>query len=84
MKLKIKDKYLDYSIGGGSLKTIKLIDIDPLLYEKYYNNGFSEFFEKEKKNLTIKDNKVIEELMDIIEEKLEDEKNIKKEDDINK
>lgn len=84
MKLKIKEEYLDYSIGGGLLKTIKLIDIDPLLYEEYYNNGFSEFFEKEKKSSIIKNNEVIEELMDIIEDKLEDEKNIKKEDDINK
>lgn len=69
MKLKLKDKYYEFSIGGGSLQTIKLGDIDPLLYEDFYKRGFTEFFE-------------IEDEESLDENEFFDENNIE-EDDIN-
>lgn len=46
MKLKIKEEYKDWSFGGGDLGKIRLQDLDPSLYEKYYKMGFNEFFEE--------------------------------------
>ena len=45
MELKIKEQYLEYSIGGGKIKSIKLKNLQPNRYEYFYNNGFSEFFD---------------------------------------
>jgi hypothetical protein len=45
MKLKIKEQYLEWSIGGGRVKNIKLKDIKEKDYPKYYDNGFQSFFE---------------------------------------
>ncbi len=44
MKLKLKNDYLHYSIGGGNLRNIKLSDISPEDYIKWYNLGYTEFF----------------------------------------
>lgn len=44
MELKVKEEYLEYSIGGGKMKSTKLKNILPEQYEYFYNNGFSEFF----------------------------------------
>jgi hypothetical protein len=55
--MKIKEEYKNYSIGGGNLRTIRLADLDPSLYKKYADAGWSEFFEipvvkkSEKKNI---------------------------------
>jgi hypothetical protein len=79
MELKIKEKYLEYSIGGGKVKAVKLKNLNPRHYEIYFNMGYSEFFE----DLTAS-NEVIDRLP-IIEEDmfLEDIKIEDKEDDIN-
>jgi hypothetical protein len=45
MNLKVKEQYMEYSIGGGSVKSVKLKNLNPLQYEKYYNMGFKDFFE---------------------------------------
>jgi hypothetical protein len=44
MQLRLKQEYLEWSIGGGSMKTIKVKDIKPRDYEKYYKID-SRFFE---------------------------------------
>lgn len=49
MKLSIKKEYLEWSIGGGRLKTFKLKNLPKSEYQKYYDLGFSEFFEVVKK-----------------------------------
>lgn len=51
MKLKIKEEYKEYSIGGGRVNTIKLKNMDPSLYEFYYKNGYKEFFEEVNTNI---------------------------------
>ncbi|MFY8170052.1 MAG: hypothetical protein ACOVK2_02930 [Candidatus Fonsibacter sp.] len=64
MELKVKEEYLEYSIGGGKMKSTKLKNILPEQYEYFYNNGFEEFF-----NVIVED--VIEEIIiteDIIED----------------
>ena len=48
MKLRIKEEYKEFSIGGGRLKKIKLKNLDPSLYQSLYDNGYSEFFYEEK------------------------------------
>jgi len=65
MKLKIKDEYKEWSIGGGRNRPLKLTNLDPSLWEYYYLNGYSEFFEEvivEKKEIKneISNNKDIE------------------------
>jgi hypothetical protein len=45
MKLKLKTDYLFHSIGGGGRRAVKLSDISPEDYIKYYNLGYTEFFE---------------------------------------
>jgi hypothetical protein len=45
MKLKVKEEFLKYSIGGGKMTKIRLDNMPPELYEKYYNLGYTEFFE---------------------------------------
>lgn len=64
MKLKIKEEYKEWSIGGSRSKSTKLRNMDPYLYEYYYLNGYSEFFEEivEKKDekKTFQNNKGIE------------------------
>lgn len=44
MELKVKEEYLEYSIGGGDMKVTQLKNIIPEHYDYFYNNGFSEFF----------------------------------------
>jgi hypothetical protein len=44
MNLKIKKEYLEYSIGGGKLKTLKLKNIPESQWETYYDMGFKKFF----------------------------------------
>lgn len=44
MELKIKEEYLEYSIGGGKMKSTKLKNMIPEQYEYFYNNGFEKFF----------------------------------------
>lgn len=53
MKLKIKDEYKEWGFGASRSRVIKLVNLDPSLYEFYYLNGYSEFFEEivEKKEL---------------------------------
>ena len=46
MKLKIKEEYKEWSIGGGRNRPLKLKNLDPSLWEYYYLNGYSEFFEE--------------------------------------
>jgi len=66
MKLKIKEEYKEWSIGESKNRLIKLKNLDPTLWEYYYLNGYSEFFEeviiekKETKKEIILDNKDIE------------------------
>ena len=43
--LKVKEEYLEYSIGGGKIKSTKLKNLNPSQYELYYNKGFKYFFE---------------------------------------
>lgn len=76
MELKIKEEYLEFSIGGGKVKQVKLKNLNPYEYEKYYNLGFRDYFT----NLNKIDDKVI-----VIEEDmlLEDIKIEDIEDDIN-
>ena len=58
MKLKVKEEYLEYSIGGGRLKKMKLHNIPTELYQKYYDMGFQEFFEvEEEKKKSVKNDK---------------------------
>lgn len=45
MKLRVKEEFLLYSIGGGKMKKMRLDNIPPELYEKYYNLGYKDFFE---------------------------------------
>lgn len=45
MKLKLKEQYLEYSIGGGLMKATKLKNLKESEYIKYYNSGFQSFFE---------------------------------------
>ena len=45
MMLKIKEEYLEYSIGGGKVKLTKFKNLNPNQYETYFNSGYSEFFE---------------------------------------
>lgn len=44
MKLRIKEEYIEYSLGGSKLKTRRLQDIPESQYERY-NTLFPEFFE---------------------------------------
>lgn len=66
MKLKIKEEYKEWSICEGRNRPIKLKNLDPTLWEYYYLNGYSEFFEeviiekKETKKEVILNNKDIE------------------------
>ena len=46
MKLKIKEEYKEYGFGGGRNRSMKFKNLDPSLYEYYYLNGYSEFFEE--------------------------------------
>ena len=54
MKLRIKEEYLTYSIGGGRMPKTKLHDIPEELYQKYYDMGYSEFFEVVKEKVSKK------------------------------
>lgn len=45
MELRVKEEFLLYSIGGGKVKKIRLDNMPPELYLKYYNLGYKEFFE---------------------------------------
>jgi hypothetical protein len=47
MSWKIKQEFLEYSIGGGSKKIMKLKDFDETQYEKLISEGYGDFFEKE-------------------------------------
>jgi hypothetical protein len=51
MKLRIKEEYIEYSVGGTGLKKIRLQDIPEAQYNRYYNlfPGFFEVIEEEKK-----------------------------------
>lgn len=65
MKLKIKDEYKEWSIAASRQRVIKLTNLDPSLYEFYYKNGYSEFFEevvikKDIKEVKTQNNKDIE------------------------
>ena len=59
MNLRIKEEYKEYSFGGGRLNKIRLTNLDPSLFEYYYENGYSEFFEevvdKTEKKIIIED-----------------------------
>jgi hypothetical protein len=44
MELKIKKQFLEYSIGGGKLKLVKLKDLPENKWKQYYDMGFKEFF----------------------------------------
>ena len=46
MKLKIKEEYKEWSICEGRNRPLKLTNLDPSLWEYYYLNGYSEFFEE--------------------------------------
>lgn len=46
MKLKIKEEYKEWSICEGRNRPLKLTNLDPSLWEYYYSNGYSEFFEE--------------------------------------
>ena len=46
MKLKIKEEYKEWSICEGRNRPLKLTNLDPFLWEYYYLNGYSEFFEE--------------------------------------
>lgn len=57
MKLRIKEQYKDWGLGGGKLGKIKLENLHPSLYQKYYDLGWADFFEvvkPEKKEEKIK------------------------------
>jgi hypothetical protein len=47
MRLTIKEEYLEYSIGGGKMKAIKLRNLPVGLYQKYYDLGYTQFFNVE-------------------------------------
>jgi len=68
MKLRVKEEFLHYSIGGGRMKKIRLDNLPPELYEKYYNLGYKDFFEVVDGN-TSKDKK------DVLKTKKNDDKN---------
>ena len=63
MEIKIKEQYLEYSIGGGKVKEVKLKNLNPRHYERYFNNGYSEFFEYIKES-----NEIIDKLPTIEED----------------
>lgn len=44
MDLKIKKEFLEWSIGGGKLKTIKLKNLPENKWKEYYDMGFKKFF----------------------------------------
>ena len=73
MKLKLKKEYLNYSIGANKSKRVYFRDLEPEKYEYYYNSGYADFFDVEKK-------------VKQLETPLNDELkiNIKEEDDTNK
>ena len=48
MKLRIKEEYKEFSIGGGRMNKVKLANLDPSLYQSLYDSGYSEFFYEEK------------------------------------
>lgn len=52
MDLKIKKEFLEYSIGGGKLKVVKLKNLPVSKYKTYYDMGFSKFFTVIKKVIT--------------------------------
>ena len=56
MMLKIKEEYLEYSIGGGKVKLTKLKNLNQNQYEKYFNMGFKDFFEIIEEEIIINDN----------------------------
>ena len=60
MKLKLKEEYKEWSFGGGRTIKTELKNLDPSLYEYYFLNGYSEFFEEEKVKKEIQNNKDIE------------------------
>jgi methylmalonyl-CoA mutase cobalamin-binding subunit len=49
MELKIKKEYLDYSIGGGKMKVVKLKNLPENKWKEYYDMGFKKFFTVVKK-----------------------------------
>jgi hypothetical protein len=78
MELKIKEQYLEYSIGGGKVKATKLKNLNPNQYERYFNSGYDDFFE-----VLTAQNEIVDELPTIEEDMfLEDIKIEDLEDDI--
>ena len=71
MELKIKEQYLEYSIGGGKVKQVKLKNLNPHEYTKYYNTGFKEFFVSDSKEI-VEDLPIIEEYEFLNDIKIED------------
>ena len=52
-RLRVKEEYKEFSIGGGRFNKIKLKNLDPSSYEFLYKNGYEEFFYVEvKENIT--------------------------------
>jgi hypothetical protein len=79
MELKIKEQYLEYSIGGGKVKSTKLKNLNPRQYERYFNSGYADFFE-----VLTTPNDIIDELPTIEEDMFLDDIKIEDlEDDIN-
>jgi len=79
MELKIKEQYLEYSIGGGKVKSTKLKNLNPRHYERYFNSGYADFFE-----VLTTSNEIVDELPIIEEDMFLDDTKIEDlEDDIN-
>lgn len=56
MSWKIKQEFLEYSIGGGNKKIMKLKDFDETQYSALIEAGYGDFFEEaEKKRKTFKE-----------------------------
>ena len=62
MELKIKKEYLEWAIGGGTLRPIKLKNLPENKYKLYYDMGFKKYFVVVKKDPVVKveENKDIE------------------------
>lgn len=72
MELRIKEEYLEWSIGGGRVGKTKLKNIPADTYEKLYREGFKEFFYEVKPTPS-----------KVEESPLEDKKKGKKDNDFN-
>lgn len=73
IKLKLKREYLNHSVGGGKFKKRKFCDVHESEFQKYFNAGFTEFFEVVEEKPLKKEKPVLKE--EIKENNIENDSN---------